>query len=98
MTKPFIAALAALGILAAWAQPAAADCKSDLAALKGRLAREKDPAVIKATQKHVKRAEIETKGSESECRNEVTRGWRAMADARDASALEAKQAAAKRAR
>ena len=98
MTKLLIVAAAALGLLAASVEPAAADCKSDLAMLKARLAREKDPAVIRATQKHVKRAEIETKGSESECRNEVTRGWRAMAEARDATALEAKQAADKRAR
>lgn len=98
MTRPLIVALTVLGILAAWTQPAAADCKSDLAALKARVAHEKDPAVRNAAQKHVKRAEIETKGSESECRNEVTRGWRAMAEAREAAALEAKQAAAKRAR
>jgi hypothetical protein len=98
MTKSILVAFAAVAILAGGAQPASADCKSDLASLKASLAREKNPAVLAATQKHVKRAEIETKGSESECRNEVTRGWRAMAAAREASALEAKQAAAKRAR
>jgi hypothetical protein len=89
MTKPLIVVAAVLGLLAASVEPAAADCKSDLAMLKARLAREKDPAVIRATQKHVKRAEIETKGSESECRNAVTRGFRAMKAAREAAAIEA---------
>lgn len=75
--------------------PAFADCKSDLASLKARVAVEQDPDVRKAAAKHIRRAEIETKGSESECRNAVTRGWRAMAEAREAAASAAKKAAAK---
>lgn len=89
MTRHFLLAFTALGIITASPQPAFADCKSDLALLKGRLAHERDPAVLRATQPHVKRAEIETKGSESECRNEVTRGFRAMRAAREAAAIEA---------
>jgi hypothetical protein len=95
--KHLVAALLAAGIGVA-AQPAAADCKGDLAVLKARLAREKDPQVIAATSKHVKRAEIETKGSESECRNAVTRGFRALEEARLAAETQAKQAAAKKMR
>jgi hypothetical protein len=98
MNKLLAIAFGATAFLAASTLPAAADCKSDLVALKARLAREKEPSVIRATQKHVRRAEIETRGSESECRNAVTRGWRAIAEAREALALEAKAAAEKRAR
>jgi hypothetical protein len=98
MTKLLATTLALATLLMAWAPPAAADCKSDLLALKARLAREKEPSVLRAAQKHVRRAEIEVKGSESECRNAVTRGWRALAEAQQTLALEAKAAAAKRAR
>jgi hypothetical protein len=89
MTRHLLLAFITLGVLAASPQPALADCKSDLALLKARLAHERDPAVLRATQPHVKRAEIETKGSESECRNAVTRGFRAMKAAREAAAIEA---------
>ena len=95
MTK-LLAVAFSLALLVAWSSPAAADCKSELAALKARLVHEKDPTVLRATQKYVKRAEIETKGSESECRNDVTRGWRAMAEAQQAVALQAKVEAEKR--
>lgn len=93
MNSPLLLLVAIVTI--AWAMPAAADCKSDLASLKARVASERDPDVRKAAAKHVRRAEIETRGSESECRNAVTRGWRAMAEAREAAASEAKKAAAK---
>ncbi|MBX6368967.1 MAG: hypothetical protein IRZ04_13340 [Rhodospirillales bacterium] len=95
--KRSVLLLAALAITLS-ATPAFADCKSDLASLKARVAMERDPDVRKAAEKHVKRAEIETKGSESECRNAVTRGWRAMAEAREAAASAAQKAAAKGAR
>jgi hypothetical protein len=98
MIKHVAIALVSFGVLLA-AYPAAADCRSDLKALKSRIALEKDPTVIAATSKHVKRAEIETNGSESECRNAVTRGWRALEEAKLAAAQStAKQAADKRAR
>jgi hypothetical protein len=98
MIKHVAIASISFGVLLA-AQPASADCKSDLDALKARIALEKDPTVIAATSKHVKRAEVETKGSESECRNAVTRGWRAFHEAKQAAAqASAKQSADKRAR
>lgn len=93
MKRPLLL-LAALATILSTA-PAFADCKSDLASLKARVAAERDPDVRKAAAKHIRRAEIETRGSESECRNAVTRGWRAMAEAREAAASAAKKAAAK---
>ena len=78
------------------ATPVLADCKSDLGALKARLEREPDKEVKAYVRKHVERAEKELKGSESECRNEVTRGWRAYAQATSAAEQKAKQAVAER--
>jgi hypothetical protein len=98
MKKLLATSLGLASLFMVAAPPAAADCKSDLLALKARLAREREPTVLRATERHVKRAEIEIRGSESECRNAVTRGWRALAEAQQALALEAKAAAARRAR
>ena len=87
-----LAALLAAGV----ASPALADCKSDLGLLKARLARETDQAVKDAVKKHVERAEKELKGSESECRNAVTRGWRTYQEASAYADQKAKQANADR--
>jgi hypothetical protein len=87
-----LAALLAAGV----ASPALADCKSDLGQLKARLARESDKAVKDAVKKHVERAEKELKGSESECRNAVTRGWRTYHEASAYTDQKARQATADR--
>ena len=83
-------------LAAAAASPAFADCKADLDQLKARLVHESDKAVRDAAKKHVERAEKELKGSESECRNAVTRGWRTYYEASDDAAQKAKQASADR--
>jgi large subunit ribosomal protein L3 len=49
-----------------------------------------------AVKKHVERAEKELKGSESECRNAVTRGWRTYQEASAYAEQKAKQANADR--
>ena len=87
-----LAALLAAGVVG----PALADCRSDLDLLKARLARESDKAVKDAVKKHVERAEKELKGSESECRNAVTRGWRTYQEASAYADQKAKQANADR--
>jgi hypothetical protein len=87
-----LAALIAAGL----ASPALADCKSDLGQLKDRLARESDKAVKIAVQKHVDGAEKELKGSESECRNAVTRGWRTYHETSAYAVQKAKEANADR--
>jgi hypothetical protein len=63
-------------LLGALSLPAAADCAGDVAALKARLAREKDPTKSFAAKRQVTIAQQNIKGSESECRNAVTRAWR----------------------
>jgi hypothetical protein len=83
-------------LAAGLAGPAFADCKSDLGLLKARLAHESDKAVKDAVKKHVDRAEKELKGSESECRNAVTRGWRTYQEASAYAEQKAKQANADR--
>jgi hypothetical protein len=87
-----LVALVAAGV----ASPSLADCKSDLGLLKARLAHESDKTVKDAVKKHVERAEKELKGSESECRNAVTRGWRTYQEASVNVDQKAKQATAER--
>ena len=60
---------------------ARADCAGDIDRVKAKLARETDPMVKAAVRKELQRAEIEKRGSESECRNAVTRAWRAFTPA-----------------
>jgi hypothetical protein len=88
----FLAVLLVAGL----ADPAFADCKGNLEQLKARLARESDKAVKDAVRKHVERAEKELRGSESECRNAVTRGWRTYHEASAYADQKAKQANAER--
>src|SRR5437660_12486379 len=60
------------------ATPALADCARDVATLKAKVAHERDPQVAAAVEKHLVKAEKNLRGSESECRNDVTRAWRAF--------------------
>lgn len=55
-----------------------ADCAGDVSALRARLAREKDPQIVAAVRKPLQQAQKQLKGSESECRNAVTRAYRAF--------------------
>ena len=73
-------ALLVLATLALAAVPVAAraDCAGDIESVKTRLARETDPQVKAAVKKQLQQAEMQKKGSESECRNAVTRAWRAF--------------------
>jgi hypothetical protein len=75
-------ALAALVIIVGSA-PALADCIDDLPALKARVAHEKDPAKTAAAKKQVMLANENVHGSESECRNAVTRAYRILNQSAD---------------
>jgi hypothetical protein len=70
-------ALAALA-LAVGAGSCLADCADDLRGLKARVVREKDPVKSAAAKKQVMLADQNVRGSESECRNAVTRGYRIL--------------------
>ena len=73
-TLLLFAALTAVAVPVA----ARADCAGDIESVKTRLARETDPQVKAAVKKQLQQAEMQKKGSESECRNAVTRAWRAF--------------------
>jgi hypothetical protein len=57
---------------------ARADCAYDLNQAKGRLVHETDKDKAAAVRKLLAKAEQERKTSETECRNYVTRAWRAL--------------------
>jgi hypothetical protein len=60
------------------APPALADCAADVAILKARIARENDAVKSIAAKKQLGVAQQQLKGSESECRNAVTRAYRIL--------------------
>ena len=68
--------LALAGILAA--APVLADCIDDVPKLKARITRESDAAKAGAAKKQLAAAEKNVRGSESECRNAVTRAYRIL--------------------
>ena len=58
---------------AAWA-----DCAYDIGELKNKLLHEQDKMKVAAVNKQLKKAQEAQPTSETECRNAVTRGWRAL--------------------
>ena len=77
MRHRFAPAFALLaGLLAAG--PVLADCIDDVPKLKARVTRESDTAKAGAAKKQLMLAEQNLKGSESECRNAVTRAYRIL--------------------
>ena len=78
-------ALAAL-VLTVGAGSCRADCIDDLPGLKARVTREKDPVKSAAAKKQVMLAEQNVRGSESECRNAVTRAYRILKQPADQTA------------
>jgi hypothetical protein len=60
------------------AAPALADCVDEVAKLKPRVARERDPQIAGPAKRELARAQEQLQGSETECRNAVTRAWRIL--------------------
>jgi hypothetical protein len=60
------------------AMPAFADCAAEVAQLKPRVQRERDPQIAGPAKRELARAQEQLQGSESECRNAVTRAWRIL--------------------
>jgi hypothetical protein len=76
MRKSWIAALTAALLLPI--APARADCAYDIKQLQGKLVNEPDKVKAAAVRKQLLKAEEARPTSETECRNAVTRGWRAL--------------------
>ena len=76
MRKSWIVALTAALLLPI--APARADCAYDIQQLQGKLVNEPDKVKAAAVRKQLLKAEEARPTSETECRNAVTRGWRAL--------------------
>jgi hypothetical protein len=77
MKKASIVALVAASLLLP-AAIARADCSYDIGQLKAKLATEPDKVKAAAVRKQLDKAAEAQRTSETECRNAVTRGWRAL--------------------
>jgi hypothetical protein len=76
MRQLWIAAVTAALLLPIAA--ARADCAYDIQQLQGKLVNEPDKVKAAAVRKQLLKAEEARPTSETECRNAVTRGWRAL--------------------